>query len=229
MFPSKTSPTKPSPRTLVKFCGFTLADDAKAAIDLGADALGFNFYPKSKRALRFPSDLGWIAALPASASKIAVVVNAEKNLLSGLLASGVFDFIQFHGDEDAASCSSCPLPWIKALPAGSPPDLCSQWKTDYLLFDAIADPGEYGGTGKLANWSWVSDFAKNNREKKILLAGGLTPKNVRQAILSIRPFAVDTAGGIESSPGKKDRALMAEFLSQASSESAQHPLQQEQT
>lgn len=195
----------------VKICGFTREADACAATELGADALGFNFYPKSKRALSCEKDLEWIARVPSPSLKIAVVVNASPVLLQTLVQSKIFHAIQFHGDESPSTCETCAIPWLKAFHCASE-FAPSAFSSPYLLFDAQAKLGEYGGTGRLADWQQVAAFGKKYPERRVFLAGGLLPENVERAIEQVRPYAVDVAGGVESSSGKKDFHRMQDFI-----------------
>jgi len=200
-------------RVRVKICGLTSKEDSLQAIQAGADALGFNFYPPSKRALMPASAFPWIAELPPGPSLVAVVVNPDGQLLRQILEAGIFDFVQFHGDETPADCAGSSLPWIKALPAvGKIHEASASYATPWILFDAVAGPGEYGGTGKVADWEAVAVTRQSLPDKNIFLAGGLNPENVRSAVEVARPFAVDVAGGVESAPGKKDTIRMREFI-----------------
>jgi phosphoribosylanthranilate isomerase len=202
----------------VKICGLTRAEDAAAAVEAGADALGFNFWPGSKRALDFAEAAGWIAEVPARAVRIAVVVNPAEKLLRTLADSGLFDAVQFHGDESPAFCADCGLPWLRAFrgrggagQGGTPEEYATPW----WLFDAAAPGGIYGGTGHRADWESVAGIVRQHPSRGLFLAGGLTPENVGPAIRSVRPFGVDVAGGVESAPGVKDPTRMRAFVQAA--------------
>lgn len=201
------------PSAHLKICGLTNPDDARLALQPGVHALGFNFFPRSKRALTL-ADLDWIASLPRTAQFVAVVVEPPPDLLHALVQSACFDFIQFHGEESPAACADCPLPWIKAWPVRSAPDLerLTAYATPWLLLDAPAPPGEYGGTGHPANWSLAADFIATHPEKKILLAGGIHPGNARAALAATRAFGLDLASGVESSPRQKDPVKIKALL-----------------
>lgn len=201
----------------VKVCGVTQKDDALAAIDAGADALGFNFWPGSKRALVFDLAADWIAQLPRDVARVAVVVNADESLLELLHGSGLFDAIQFHGDETPGQCLFGHWNrWIRAVRVAGPRDLNEtlEYQTPWILADAASAPGVYGGSGKSVDREIVRDFVRAQPDRKIILAGGLTPENVASAIRTVRPFAVDVASGVESSPGKKDTARMRAFVAE---------------
>jgi len=197
-------------------------DDACGVIEAGAGALGFNFYPPSPRSIPLSSDLAWITKLKADypdIARVAVVVNPEEKLLMFLRERGCFDAIQFHGDETPQFCASeggkFPY-WIKALRVRTDADLlvATEYQTPYLLLDA-AVPGTYGGSGHIIDWNLASGFVANHPEKRVLLAGGLTPENVAGAVAKVHPHAVDAASGVESSAGVKDPLKVREFMTAA--------------
>lgn len=195
----------------IKVCGITREEDALAAIAVGIDALGFNFYPESKRYIPLVDAAGWIERLPEEVGRIAVVVNADKDLLHRLRGSGLFHAIQFHGDESPAFCAKHAGEfYIKARPlsdhasadtAGGDPAPC-------LLLDAHA-PGLFGGTGRVIDWSLAAQVAAC---RPIVLSGGLHAGNIAAAVARVNPIAVDTASGVESSPGIKDPVKMRDFV-----------------
>jgi len=197
-----------------------------AAIEAGADALGFNFWYRSKRALvgerwemcnLIPA---WLPRLAMPGVKrVAVVVDPEPDLLRALVESGCFEAIQFHGEETPADCSICAIPWWKAiaLREGTDLSLAKQFSAAAaLLLDAPAPPGVYGGTGIVCDWNAAACFIRSNPGRIIWLAGGLTPENVARAVQETKPFGVDVAGGVESSnPRKKDIQKMRAFIQAA--------------
>ena len=198
----------------VKICGITRVDDALMCVQAGADALGFNFFSKSKRYTDPESSLGWIARLEGMVERVAVVVNPSPALLELLMESGCFEVIQFHGDESPGECAgSGAVRWIKALRVGAGDSLETPGKfaTSQLLIDAWS-PGDYGGTGLLADWGIAREMIAKFPSKQFALAGGLTPTNVGAAIEAVRPAAVDVAGGVERAPGVKDRVLVEAFV-----------------
>jgi phosphoribosylanthranilate isomerase len=202
----------------VKICGITTEADARMCVEAGADALGFNFYEKSSRHLSLAA-LDWIQGLEGVADRVAVVVNASSELLETLIRSGCFEAIQFHGDETPEQCAtSGAASWMKAIRAKDRETLDSAllFETPHLLLDAWS-PSAYGGTGETADWTMLRDFVSEFPEKKFVLAGGLTPRNVAEAIRAVRPAAVDVAGGVESSPGRKDAAKVRDFIQAARS------------
>jgi phosphoribosylanthranilate isomerase len=200
-------------RTGIKFCGFTREADAWAAIEAGADALGFNFYGKSKRRVALDAVSEWIARLPGDVGRVAVVVQPDENLLRALQDSGLFHAVQFHGGESPDFCASrggefylkaCPVSdAASSLAATADPAPC-------LLLDAHA-PGEFGGTGRTIDWSLAARVVRE-AARPVVLSGGLHAGNVVAAVAAVRPVAVDTASGIESAPGIKNSLKMKAFV-----------------
>lgn len=208
-----------SGRVGVKICGITNEADAAMCVEAGVGALGFNFYPGSKRFVEPEKSFRWIRSLEKSVDRVAVVVNADTDLLARIRDSGCFEFIQFHGDELPADCAvRGGKDWIRAVRVKdiSTLDAALAFSTPYLLLDAWS-AAAYGGTGHVADWNLLGDFVRRNSARKFLLAGGLTPENVAEAIRSVRPVAVDVAGGVESEPRRKDAALVKAFLLAAAS------------
>ena len=186
-------------------------------IEAGVGALGFNFYPGSKRFIEPEKSFGWIRSLEKTVDRVAVLVNADADLLSRVRDSGCFEFIQFHGDELPADCLNCGAKdWIRAVRVKdtSALDAALAFSTPYLLLDAWS-AAAYGGTGHVADWNLLSDFVRRNSARRCLLAGGLTPENVTEAIRAVRPAVVDVAGGVESEPRRKDAVLVKAFIKAA--------------
>lgn len=203
-----------SGRIGVKICGITNEADAHLCIEAGAGALGFNFYSGSKRFIDPEESLDWIRALEGKLDRVAVVVNADPHLISKLRDSGCFEFIQFHGDETPEDClASGVKDWIRAVRVKDAATLEAAlgYSTPHLLLDAWS-PLAYGGTGGVADWRMLKDFVSRNPARNFVLAGGLTPENVAEAIRTVGPAAVDVAGGVESSARKKDPHLVKAFL-----------------
>lgn len=200
-------------RTGIKFCGLTREEDALAAIEAGADALGFNFYAGSKRHVRLGDVAGWIARLPGDVARVAVVVQPDEALLRTLQTPGLFHACQFHGGESPDFCArwggefyvkACPVSGdASAQAAAADPAPC-------LLLDAHA-PGEFGGTGRIIDWTLAARVVRES-SRPVVLSGGLHAGNVRGAIEAVRPVAVDTASGVESAPGIKDPVKMKAFV-----------------
>jgi phosphoribosylanthranilate isomerase len=196
----------------VKICGVTRLEDALAAVGLGADAVGFNFWPGSKRHVT-PAQAGAIVGrLPPLVVAVGVFVDPSRDeVLRAVDASGI-GLAQLHGDEPPDLCLSLPLPVLKAIRVAGPHSLAqlASYDVQGFLLDT-ASPG-YGGSGLTFDWSLAAQVA---RELPIVLAGGLTPENVGEAVRTVRPWAVDVASGVESSPGVKDVAKMKRFIEAA--------------
>ena len=200
-------------RTGVKVCGLTREEDAFAAIGAGVDALGFNFYPQSKRAARFAEIAAWVKKLPADIGRVAIVVHPDEALLRELTQSGLFHALQFHGGETPEFCAA----WggefyIKARPISdeASADAALADPAPCLLLDAHA-PGVHGGTGKTIDWELAAGVVEA-AARPVVLSGGLRPDNVAEAVRLVRPAAIDTARGVESAPGVKDAVLMRSFV-----------------
>jgi phosphoribosylanthranilate isomerase len=205
-----------------KICGITTHEDALGCIEAGAGALGFNFYPPSPRSIPVDGDLGWIAKLKADypdIALVAVVVNPDEALLGKLRSAGCFDAIQFHGDESPEFCAEegAHFPrWIRALRIRSQADLdgATAYRTPFLLLDA-AVPGTYGGSGHTVDWSLAASFVAAHPALRVILAGGLSPDNVADAVSKVHPHAADVASGVESAPGAKDPLKVRDFITGA--------------
>lgn len=197
----------------IKICGITNLEDALDAIELGADYLGFNFYPDSPRYIE-PKKAAYIFdEIPFSVSRVGVFVNEEASKVIDLSTELNLDLLQFHGDETPEYCSEFARPVIRVFRPQSEIDLekIRSYDVDYLLVDAYVK-NSFGGTGVISNW----DLARSAAEHRpLFLAGGLTADNVEIAIASVSPFAVDVASGVEESPGKKDYRKMEEFIKKA--------------
>jgi phosphoribosylanthranilate isomerase len=207
------------PPLRAKICGITGPDDAEIAIAAGADAVGINFYPGSKRFVEFSKNRKWIEALAGRAQRVAVVVNPSKAELGELRDAGCFEAVQFHGDETPDFCAGAGFPtWIRAvrIKDNTVFNDALTYQTPYLLLDAWSESA-YGGTGHRLNWDIVRDFVIANPERRVILAGGLTPHNVRDAVRIVRPHGVDVASGVELEPRKKNEYLVREFIAVARS------------
>jgi phosphoribosylanthranilate isomerase len=196
----------------VKICGVTRLEDALLAARLGADAVGLNFWPRSKRYVS-PAAAGEIVrALPPGIAAVGVFVDPRRDeVLAAIDASGV-GVAQLHGDEPPALCASLPVPVVKAIRVTDGHSLAqlASYEVQAFLLDA-ASP-EYGGSGRTFDWALAVEVA---RELPVLLAGGLSPENVAEAVRTVRPMGVDVASGVESSPGVKDAARMELFIRRA--------------
>jgi phosphoribosylanthranilate isomerase len=198
----------------IKICGLTNADDATAAIEAGADFVGFVLYAGSPRAVA-PAVLPRILdRLPAPFRAVAVVVNLPQPDLARLTADCPLHAVQFHGDESPGAADGCARRVWRAVSAGESgwaPDPALWPHAERFVVDAAA-PGRYGGTGKRADWDAARALAAG---RTVMLAGGLTPENVAEAIRAVRPFGVDVVSGVESRPGRKDAAAVRRFIAAA--------------
>lgn len=194
-----------------KICGITRVEDALAAAEAGADAIGLVFYAKSPRAVSVQQARAIIAALPPFVTSVGLFVNASRCELGEILDAVPLDLLQFHGDETPAECDSYNRPYIKALRVKPGDDIAVQValyaNARGVLLDTYV-PGVPGGTGEAFDWSLVPA----NLNKPLILAGGLSATNVAQAIAQVRPFAVDISGGVEATKGIKDAAKIQAFM-----------------
>jgi phosphoribosylanthranilate isomerase len=197
----------------VKICGVTSVADARAAVDAGADLIGLNFYPGSKRCVSLERAREIVAVLPSPVWKVGVFVNASRADIDVVHAALALDAIQLHGDEAPDFGRGFPVPVIRALMLRAADDARSaieRYAADY--FHCEGDAGAaYGGAGATFDWEW----AKVVPRERLVVAGGLTPDNVAGAVRALRPFAVDVASGVESAPGVKDPARMAALVAHA--------------
>jgi len=211
-------------QTKVKICGITQGDQARQIVALGADAIGINFWPKSKRYINFDEARPWLDKLNGTVTRIGVFVNADSEEITRVLKSGAIDYAQLHGDESAEEVDALlqkGLQVYKALGIKDYDalDVIASYPGDTILLDAHA-PTEYGGTGESFDWILGQLAVKQfSDQKKIILAGGLTPVNITDAIQQVQPFAIDTASGVESdTPGIKDLDKVQQFIETAKSE-----------
>jgi len=197
-----------------KICGITQPEDALAAAELGADAIGLVFYAKSKRAVSIEQAQAVVRNLPPFVSVVALFVNENEQTIREILRQVPIDVIQFHGDEDDDFCRRFDRPYLKAVRVQSAADIqtaCAKFpNARALLFDAY-HPTEYGGTGQSFDWTMLSE----DLGKPWILAGGLTPENVVDAVRTSGAAAVDVSGGVESSAGIKDKKKIAAFVAAA--------------
>ncbi|MFW3896073.1 phosphoribosylanthranilate isomerase [Pseudomonas bharatica] len=194
-----------------KICGITRVEDALAAAQAGADAIGLVFYAKSPRAVSMQQAREIIAALPPFVTTVGLFVNASRCELNEILEAVPLDLLQFHGDETPEACDGYHRPWIKALRVRAGDDLeaeCKRYaRASGILLDTYV-AGVPGGTGEAFDWTLVP----GHLSKPIILAGGLNPHNVGAAIAQVRPYAVDVSGGVEQAKGIKDAARIDAFL-----------------
>lgn len=195
----------------VKICGITRVEDALAAAAAGADAIGLVFYAKSPRAVDVEQAREILAALPPFVTTVGLFVDAERSELERILASVPLDLLQFHGDESVQQCEMFGRPYIKALRVKAGDDIAAQVarypSAQGILLDAYVE-GVPGGTGEAFDWSLIPQALS----KPLILAGGLRPDNVAEAVSRVRPYAVDVSGGVEASKGVKDVEKVGAFI-----------------
>lgn len=198
----------------VKVCGITNAADALAAVEAGADALGFIFYEKSPRYVVPAVAANIIAELPPLVTPVGVFVNEGLATVRSIMDTCGLAMAQLHGDENVSYCRELARPAMKALRLRDRGSLLAL--AEYqgrggvrgFVLDAFSELS-YGGTGQITDWGLAAEVAKST---PLLLAGGLTPDNVTEAIRTVRPYGVDVSSGVESAPGKKDHAKMRAFV-----------------
>lgn len=196
-------------RVRIKICGVTRAEDALAAVRFGADALGFNFWPGSKRHVTPAVARGIIARLPPFVTAVGVFVNQLEGEMRAVAAEAGIQVFQLHGDEPPELCARLPLPVVKAIPVDQVRTLSRLLSYDVSAFLLDTPSRGYGGSGEPFDWSLAEGVSE---VAPVILAGGLTPENVAAAVRAVRPYAVDVASGVESSPGVKDMDRMSRFF-----------------
>jgi len=198
-------------RTRVKICGITRVEDALVAAEFGVDAIGLVFYKKSPRHVDVEQAIKIIMALPPFVTSVGLFMDAPADDISAIVKSVPLDLLQFHGDECPANCGQYGLPYIKAV--------AMQSHMNYALYTAsypdaagfLLDShgtGQAGGTGKTFDWTQMPE----GQEKPLILAGGLSPDNVADAIEQVKPYGIDLSSGVESSPGIKDASKIENLM-----------------
>lgn len=208
-------------RTRIKICGVTRIEDARCAVDLGVDAVGLVFYPKSPRAVSLHTACAIVHEIGPFVSVVALFLNPTQQYVRQVIDSVAVDLLQFHGNECPADCGVYGKPYIKAVPmganaqpiiyAGTYPDA-----SGYLLDSHV--PGGPGGSGATFNWQ----FIPHDLRKPIILAGGLSADNVAEAIRMAHPYAVDVSSGVEVEKGIKDKEKMVRFVKEVRRVDCQH-------
>jgi phosphoribosylanthranilate isomerase len=198
----------------VKICGITNADDAMAAVDFGADALGFVFFEGSPRRISYKDAAAIIRKLPSFVTSVGVFVDETPEKIEEMTSRTGIDVIQLHGNEPPGMCCFSRRV-IKAIRVKSleslDPLIHFKDRVSAFLLDTFT-PDVFGGTGLIFNWD-IAAYAK--QYGRIILAGGLTPDNIAEAITRVRPYGVDVSSGVESGKGKKDRNKMELFIRRA--------------
>lgn len=213
MSPEDTSHQGPYPRTRIKYCGMTRLSDVEFADQLGVDAIGLVFYPPSPRAVTPEQAAPLAKSAGAFCSRVGLFVNPTADQVRDTLRQVPLDLLQFHGDESPEFCAGFDQPWIKALRVRDSESLEQALElyreADGWILDAYK-AGVPGGTGETFQWSLIPEQWRG----RIVLAGGLTPANVNEAVCAIRPRGVDVSGGIEAGKGLKSADRMTEFMRQ---------------
>jgi phosphoribosylanthranilate isomerase len=186
----------------VKICGITRAEDADAAVEAGARALGFVFWPESPRFVDPYRARAIVSRLPAFVTTVGLFVNQPQEYVAGVAALVRLNAVQLHGDETVEYAAAIRHPVIKALTLG---DAADGWPERVTVLLDAHDPARRGGTGRTIDWTAAAAIAAR---RPILLAGGITPDNVVDAVARVRPFGIDVSSGVERSPGIKDRERM---------------------
>lgn len=199
--------------TKIKICGLTNKQDVERAISLGATYLGFIFYRKSLRYVSVETVKKIIIGVPSHIKKVGVFVNETSDIINKIVVECFLDVVQLHGDERPSFCGGINSEVIKAIRVNSDLDLLqmNQYKnvvSAFLLDTKVS--GLFGGTGQLFDWHLAIEAKKCGMP--IFLSGGLTPQNVKKAIASVEPYAVDVSSGLESEPGQKDEDKMVAFF-----------------
>lgn len=198
-------------RTRIKFCGMRRAEDVDLAVSLGVDAIGVILVPGTPRALDVAAAAQLRARLPAFVQCVALLMDAERELIRSVLDQVRPDLLQFHGRESEADCADWECPYLKAIPMADP-EVGLEWMQRYptargLVLDAHA-AGQAGGSGQSFDWN---QLPPGNRDR-LILAGGLSPDTVVEAVTQVQPWAVDVSSGIEDAPGIKSAERMKAFV-----------------
>jgi phosphoribosylanthranilate isomerase len=207
-------------RLAVKICGITSVDDARVAVEAGADAVGFVLWPKSPRSLSLAAARDIAATLPPFVHRVGVFVDATVEEMRMAADTIGLDVLQLHGDEDLETLGLLPRRALKAVRVGpgfqAEDALRHQGRAAGLLLDTRIEGAPPGGTGRSFDWSLARDVRE--RATYLVLAGGLTPENVAEAVAAVKPDAVDVSSGVESAPGRKDPQKVRAFIRAARGE-----------
>ena len=196
--------------TRVKFCGLTHEEDITRAVKLGVDALGFVFYAPSSRSVAPDQAAMLTSSVPAFVTRVGLFVNEQPEIIQSIFERTRLNLIQYHGDESPEFCDAVGLPFIKAFRVRPGIDIQTELgrypKASGFLLDAYVK-GQPGGTGERFDWEQIPQS-----DAPIILAGGLSPDNAKDAIEQVAPWGLDVSGGIETKPGRKDPDKMMRFM-----------------
>jgi phosphoribosylanthranilate isomerase len=203
-------------RTRIKICGITRTQDARAAAEAGADAIGLVFYPQSPRYLSGERAVEIRDALPPFVQTVALFVNADAAQVAQVLQRVRPAMLQFHGEETPEFCAQFGVPFVKACRVRPGVDaleyLRPYSRAAAWLFDSHVP--EYGGVGESFDWSLLPAVSRGRLERPVILSGGLSRDNVAEAVCRVRPWGVDVSSGVESAKGVKDGAKIAAFIAE---------------
>jgi phosphoribosylanthranilate isomerase len=206
-------------RLFVKICGITNKSDAVAAIEAGADALGFNIVSRSTRCIDLDTAANWIGELPKDILKVAVTADPNWEDACRIGQLPFIDALQLHGNESPEFCrrlADAGIPFAKAVPVSASKSLADlpDHFTDTIILDSVTG-GAFGGTGRTFPWKFAPEFMRHHPKINVILAGGLNPENVAEAVGVVRPRGVDVTTGVEAAPGRKDHQLVRAFIEAA--------------
>jgi phosphoribosylanthranilate isomerase len=207
---------------LIKICGITSIDDAQAAVEAGAAAIGFVFWPASPRFVDPYRARAIARSLPPFVVPVGVFVNQPAEYVKGVAALVRLGAVQLHGDEDVSYAAGIGFPAIKAVSIGDgfDPTSIDRWPPRVTLLLDVHDPEKRGGTGRTIDWTVAAAISARRRT---LLAGGLTPENVAEAVAVVQPFGIDVSSGVERSPGVKDHARIRALFEAVNAHNASRP------
>ena len=196
----------------MKICGITNLDDAAHAVAEGATALGFVLWPRSPRYVARDAVARIVAQLPATVTTVGVFVNESSDEIARTMERTNLTAVQLHGDEQGEYANELAWPILRSVTLATVPGVVAGWSEDTILLLDAADLERRGGTGQQVDWERAATLA---RKRRVVLAGGLTPVNVADAIAIVRPYGVDVSSGVEDAPGVKNPEKVAQFLSAA--------------
>ena len=204
----KTNQTTVYP--IIKICGLTSLEQALSCVELGADWIGFNCWPGSSRYIVPEKAREIVSALPESVTTVGVFVNESPDSLKNIMQETRMDLAQLHGDEEVPITTNLGVPWFKAFRVSSEFKLqqIKEYGQETFLLDAYSK-AHYGGSGQTIDWNLASAASGLG---KMILAGGMTPVNVAEAVKKVRPWGVDVCSGVESQPGIKDLLRVEKFI-----------------
>ena len=197
---------------LLKVCGITRIADAQHAVEHGATALGFVFWPRSPRRIEPAVVAEIVAELPQTVITAGVFVNETSDGIARTMEKARLTHVQLHGDEPVSYSEVLAWPILRSVTLDTSAAIISEWPADTTLLLDAADPERRGGTGQAVDWTRAATLA---RRRRVVLAGGLTPENVEEAIAAVRPYGIDVSSGVEDAPGLKNAEKVSLFLANA--------------